>query len=396
MWTSKNRAAERTESFFCAHCAPFNEGSYRRPEQGRYLSFLNLPAYLAHSEVSSVCNDWSRYTCNGCLWGSCMDTKLCVVCGADLPLLRRADRRYCGGRCRVRAHRVRAGLSRRRPRKTAEVSEPVVVAVGAAAGISLTALHWQLTAEAAQRRNMEMEAARTEATLAATRRERDAAAEEARQALEEAARLRQQIQREQEACQHLQDEARQFQEELARQKKRIHNALVKGDEFYENWQLAQTALADARNRLAAQEAHARSSDSLRPWRERVYYLEQQVSELSEYLAASEHRRAELEGDVQYAAQLADQVRRLEKQLEDSNQKQGRLIRKLERVKENLIEQVEEKRQDRGSGSLLGKVGAALGLSVAAGVAVTKLTGRDGQKALEAPASQRLLPKPRKR
>lgn len=33
----------------------------------------------------------------------------CVSCGTELPLNRRSDQRYCGCRCRVRAHRIRKG-----------------------------------------------------------------------------------------------------------------------------------------------------------------------------------------------------------------------------------------------------------------------------------------------
>ena len=33
----------------------------------------------------------------------------CVSCGDELPLDRRSDQRYCGCRCRVRAHRIRKG-----------------------------------------------------------------------------------------------------------------------------------------------------------------------------------------------------------------------------------------------------------------------------------------------
>ena len=38
-----------------------------------------------------------------------MTVNKCVSCGSDLPSGRRSDRRYCGGRCRVRAHRIRTG-----------------------------------------------------------------------------------------------------------------------------------------------------------------------------------------------------------------------------------------------------------------------------------------------
>lgn len=156
-----------------------------------------------------------------------MDTKLCVVCGEDLPLLRRSDRRYCGGRCRIRAYRVRAEASQRRPREVEESSAPQAAVIGvAAAGASLAALRWQLTIEGAHRRTLEVEVKRAQATLADVRKQRDAAVEEARRAREETEQFRCQLQREQEERQHL-------QEEQVHQKRRLQTALVQGDEFYE-------------------------------------------------------------------------------------------------------------------------------------------------------------------
>lgn len=50
-----------------------------------------------------------------------MGAKLCACCGGDLPPLVRIDCRYCGVRCRVRAHRLRdeAATRRREQRREA-------------------------------------------------------------------------------------------------------------------------------------------------------------------------------------------------------------------------------------------------------------------------------------
>lgn len=46
-----------------------------------------------------------------------MAAKLCAVCGSDLPPLVRIDCRYCGVRCRVRAHRLRDDAANQRREK---------------------------------------------------------------------------------------------------------------------------------------------------------------------------------------------------------------------------------------------------------------------------------------
>lgn len=54
-----------------------------------------------------------------------MSAKLCVVCGEALPLPRRADRRYCGVRCQVRAHRIRAGHHHGQPHVRRRTGQPM-------------------------------------------------------------------------------------------------------------------------------------------------------------------------------------------------------------------------------------------------------------------------------
>lgn len=44
----------------------------------------------------------------------------CLACGADLPLGARSDRRYCAGRCRMRALRIRSGAGVIRRERSAE------------------------------------------------------------------------------------------------------------------------------------------------------------------------------------------------------------------------------------------------------------------------------------
>lgn len=318
-----------------------------------------------------------------------MDTKLCAVCGADLPLLRRSDRRYCGGRCRVRAYRVRADASRRRPRKAEESSATQAAVVGvAAAGASLTALRWQLTLEGAHRRTLEMEVKRAEATLANVRKERDAAVEEARQAREGAQALHLNLKHEQEQRERVQAKAEQLQEDLRCTKKSLHDALVKGDEFYGNWHAAQTALDDERNHRAY-EGQGDTGHGLDPVHTRVAYLEQRVQDLEAQFAGFELERATVEGDSQRAAQLTARVATLEKQLEVSREKETHLTKKLTRRK-NASKQLDAGEEEASSGSLVGRVSAAL-VGVAAGAATAMLTGRSAQKVLPSASPKGYLP-----
>ncbi len=68
----------------------------------------------------------------------------CVSCGSDLPSGRRSDRRYCGGRCRVRAHRIRTGEGKhvRPTRKHGHTA--LKVALGAVAAATAAAMAVEL------------------------------------------------------------------------------------------------------------------------------------------------------------------------------------------------------------------------------------------------------------
>lgn len=325
-----------------------------------------------------------------------MDTKLCVVCGTDLPLLRRSDRRYCGGRCRIRAHRVRAEVERRKPRRTQEKAHTAVnVVAAAAAGLSVANLNWDLLTATAHRQNLEKQVARAETELASVQKERDAAArerdaavEEARQAREDAQALRLQLKHEQQQRERVQAQAEQLQDALRRTKKSLHDALVKGDEFYENWQATQTALDDERSRHAYEE-HGESGDRLAQVHAQVDYLEQYAHDLEARLTGSEVQRIALEGDAQRAAQLTARVATLEKQLQESREKHARATKKLTRRK-NASKQLDAGQEEESSGSLLRKAGAVLA-GVAAGAMATKLAGRAPRKVLPATAPKGYLP-----
>lgn len=96
-----------------------------------------------------------------------MDTKLCVVCGEALPLLRRSDRRYCGVGCRVRAHKIRGDCAASR-----RESPPAAAILGiAATAATIEALYRELAQEREQHQRAREEMEKERQTAAELRAE---------------------------------------------------------------------------------------------------------------------------------------------------------------------------------------------------------------------------------
>jgi chromosome segregation ATPase len=89
-----------------------------------------------------------------------MDAKLCRVCRSSLPFFRRSDQRYCGVRCRVRAHRIRVSAGASTSAGDTGSMEAVVAALATAAtAMILERLRSELREERAQRRTQDKEIA---------------------------------------------------------------------------------------------------------------------------------------------------------------------------------------------------------------------------------------------
>ena len=101
-----------------------------------------------------------------------MDTKLCVVCGEDLPLLRRSDRRYCGVGCRVRAHKIRGNCqpAQRQPIQDRNHSGAAILGITATA-VAVEAIYRDLAQEREQRQKDREELERERQTVAELRAE---------------------------------------------------------------------------------------------------------------------------------------------------------------------------------------------------------------------------------
>lgn len=99
----------------------------------------------------------------------------CVSCGSELPSGRRSDRRYCGGRCRVRAHRIRKGEGQhvRPTRKHGHTALKVALGTAAAATAAAVAVEVVRKSQAARLAEHERKIADLEAQLRKSQTEKE-------------------------------------------------------------------------------------------------------------------------------------------------------------------------------------------------------------------------------
>lgn len=104
-----------------------------------------------------------------------MTVRMCVSCGSELPSGRRSDRRYCGGRCRVRAHRIRKGEGQhvRPTRKHGHTALKVALGTAAAATAAAVAVEVVRKSQAARLAEHERKIADLEAQLRKSQTEKE-------------------------------------------------------------------------------------------------------------------------------------------------------------------------------------------------------------------------------
>lgn len=126
-----------------------------------------------------------------------MTVNKCVSCGSDLPLGRRSDRRYCGGRCRVRAHRIRTGEGKhvRPTRKHGHTALKTALAAAAAATAAAVAVELVRKSQDARLAENERKIAELESQLRKSQTEK----EELKRAVEQVTREKKE--REERLCQ---------------------------------------------------------------------------------------------------------------------------------------------------------------------------------------------------
>ena len=126
-----------------------------------------------------------------------MTVNKCVSCGSDLPSGRRSDRRYCGGRCRVRAHRIRTGEGEhvRPARKHGHTALKTALAAAAAATAAAVAVELVRKSQDARLAENERKIAKLEAQLRKSQTEK----EELKRAVEQVTREKKE--REERLCQ---------------------------------------------------------------------------------------------------------------------------------------------------------------------------------------------------
>ncbi len=126
-----------------------------------------------------------------------MTVNKCVSCGSDLPSGRRSDRRYCGGRCRVRAHRIRTGEGEhvRPARKHGHTALKTALAAAAAATAAAVAVELVRKSQDARLAENERKIAELQSQLRKSQTEK----EELKRAVEQVTREKKE--REERLCQ---------------------------------------------------------------------------------------------------------------------------------------------------------------------------------------------------
>ena len=128
----------------------------------------------------------------------------CVSCGDELPGNRRSDKHYCGGRCRVRAHRIRKGEGKhvRPTRKHGHTALKTALATAAAATAAALAVEAFRNSQDARLAEQERKIAELQAQLRKSQTEKEElkrAKEDLRNRVEQVTRERKE--KEEQLCQ---------------------------------------------------------------------------------------------------------------------------------------------------------------------------------------------------
>ncbi len=229
----------------------------------------------------------------------------CVSCGEELPGNRRSDKRYCGGRCRVRAHRIRKGEGEHvRPTKK-HGHTALKVALGAAAAATAAAAAIELVRQSQDTR----------------------LAEQQRKIAELQAQLRK-SQTEKEALRRGQEDLRNKVEQVTREKKekeaQLDQTRKELDAEKEKVKTLRSSLESAR--LERNLAEQRRLDEIQAYKEE---LDVQLERAEAYrrLLVESHQQIDelLEHTDDLARQLAVAKDKREVQLAKQSASQGRLL-----------------------------------------------------------------------
>lgn len=236
-----------------------------------------------------------------------MIAKLCGVCGADLSNRKRSDHRYCGVRCRVRAHRIRAavGLRALRSQRRADRQTRAHAARMQEAAKTIEELRAQLHEEHEQRQKMESRIEKLRALLASAREDHERAAEDYERTIAKLKRQQSELPSEDEVdlLRHQLRVARQRNAELEREQRGAIAAESKAE------------------KLRRQNPHPRINEKPQA---RDEALAQEVQTLKQALSEATGKLAKLAAVSQRAAELEATVTQLSESLHNAHSREASL------------------------------------------------------------------------
>lgn len=274
--------------------------------------------------------------------GARMNAKKCSVCRQGLPVQRRSDQRYCGVRCRVRAHRLRsAGAAvQQTPAVDPEAIAAelaVVTASAAAAALLVETLRGQLKRAEEARETQSSELTKLRGRLHKTEEARLAATHEAAVERNKVSELS-----------HYYYEAEKSISALAREKAQQAQEL--------------TTLRSAKQRrpTLSQASKDRQKQQVKELRDSLRDRDKQLRELKRKLLLAEKTPPKQAGAHSPAEpQLRAEVANLGRQLKTAQAEVERLTRSLDKKKNSnkKLKKTLEEEQDRGLLSRLFSGGA---------------------------------------
>lgn len=256
-----------------------------------------------------------------------MDAKLCRVCSSALPFFRRSNQRYCGVRCRVRAHRIRARAGTSKSAGGTGNMEAVVATLATAAtAVILEQLQSELREERAQRRVQDKEIAA------------------------------------------LRSELRVGEREQARLTAGWQSALAEGRRLNAAKDAAAGTLAKLRRQLAARRSQAkrpsarviRQQEQIERLREDKREQAKQLRESKRKLLSAERRITKLLAPSKNEVKLTAEVKRLTKLLDAAQahkDKLGSKVKQLKKRNARLVEEMTVEEEQSWLDRLLGNGGA---------------------------------------
>ena len=255
----------------------------------------------------------------------------CVSCGVELPVSRRSDMRYCGVRCRVRAHRIRKGEGQHvRPTKKHGHTAlkvalgTVAAATAAAAAIELVRESQDARLEEQQRKIADLEAQlqKAQSENAEVRRAQDGFRKQVEQMTREKKEVESQL------CQSRVELAKEKQlvKTLRSSVESVHLDMILTEQRLQDESRGQAALANWAHQREEEHRRQRSESD-----QRIHALLEHTDKLTRQLTEAKDSQV-----VQLAAWSASQRHlQLQSRLDSAEAESQRLKQRLRSVEGEL-------------------------------------------------------------